>query len=728
MPENTNAEDAYIFREKIRHPSNPNEWIIARDYAQTDEQSTIFESKTGAITQFNLNSHSYNYNKIENQDVWVNSVDAINSNSIDIANIVPAPPSNDTTLLGDITITTTAAEAIDFNFTDILQTTTVAGIYNGNTNTINLTPTTGQTMPSLIPTAITTVTNVECIVDDDIVIIPNFKDNNLSLNVYEYSSQLEVISPTTQESVTPSAYKTLEFEYNAAENKDVLNIMKTDSNYNNHISFQQIINQLTPVSSINIDVTGGNYVIVNDFPVTGLYGNGTILRRYQYTGFSAIPEFDYHWLICNDGLKNYLIAFTDNYIIAYWYEVTLSAIDDDIYIQRVFTKDINNIDVDFTPITYSLGWNSSSTINFTNYPHLNPSAYAYTVATDLALNFQYQDDNDRKIKIFTDTITPSALLINRQDTNQIGVNNSVAVTSFTNNNTLSNITTLSKGSSDNIYNYVVDSASKFQININTNGASTLTFLLITNNTLNARFLWTEILDTMIINEPTIPISQLYFLMCLANIKGNISYETTVLNACRLTKKTQINNVAYGNTINNLWSLIRWRDINISPQFPYIYLEYSNTIKGKLIYYTTDGIINDSLSPYGKRIWFIQTDSQNIINTDQENTYFVNKNTLNIPTQFKNLIADKYTNIEVSIQNNTDITPIDITYNWHQYQTTIRYYGADNQLLNVGNQYTPVYIKNGQFYPCVGLNDVEVSSIDPTQNVDSVEIWIDPTVS
>ena len=79
------------------------------------------------------------------------------------------------------------------------------------------------------------------------------------------------------------------------------------------------------------------------------------------------------------------------------------------------------------------------------------------------------------------------------------------------------------------------------------------------------------------------------------------------------------------------------------------------------------------------------------------------------------------NIEDGIQYHT------ITYGIYPPAHSIRYYGIDNKLLNVGDMYTPVYLQDGQFVPCKNLKDVliEVNAQAEKVITGAADIWIDP---
>lgn len=732
--EQNNAADNYIFREKIRHPSEANQWIIARDYAYTQYKSEDrFIPVTGStVSKVQLKTKSYNYSKVQNENQWNNITDVIDKEAISLTDISPTPPAEDKELFNNMAIASGITTPIGFSVTDLFNTVTIDGVYNTN-NLISLVPSEGQTMPSLVTNSIINAANVNCIPNDDIVVIPSFDTNdNLSLTVYEYSSSLPIVPTGASESVTPSAYKNIDFTYNITDQNpktDILNIMTGNENNYNYITFDNIVSALTPITQIDIAVRGSNnnyyYYIDNEnlTALNSLYGNGTILQRYECINFPEIPDFNYTWLICNNSTDNFVIQFNNNHIIQKWYKVSLSPKTDTIEI--IYQETINTNLTESSDIVdyYSLGWMSTSTINFNNYASLKPFNMAYIAAASPDLTFQYQTDEDRKTKILGTTVTGAQ--ITRTDNNKWAISTPIAVKTLTNTSSLPEITNLIKdGSNDNIYYYSNDNHRIFNIAITNNSTLTLTLLLadLQNEVRvnNRIFLWSKILDQLIINEPTIPLSNLYFKICLSNIQGEIAYPTNVSNPRRLIKQTTIQNVAYGNNKNNLWTLIRQYTTNMN--FPYIYLEYSNSNKGKIHYYSANNSTIQTSSVYNKRIWFLKlSDDGVIVNTDIENIYLVDATKLTIPTQFKNLINDTYTTVTVSI---IPSDPIPINYNWHEYQTTIRYYGADNKLLNVGDQYTPVYIKNGQFYPCVGLNDVEVSTTDP-QNV---EVWIDTTIS
>lgn len=744
-----------IFSEKIRHPSNTEAWITARDYYITNQKAEEnFTTKTGTISSFTAAAHTYNF---ESATVTINDTtysyaipaSIINNSAINVADINPSPTTTPTsTLLGDIVITS-SIEPIDMDVTisDILGSQTVSAVYDYTLDNSQETRTIYLEDITILPTiaeitSSTTVSNY--ITEGDIIVVPEFNDNDSSLSLASYECigipENETIMVDGEEITAPSPQSQDNFEWNISDtDNSVLNIIRstTTSTTNDYITLvDDLLGSATlqTTNTINITSIDDEYVITNSNGTlyNKIYGNGTILNRYNISG-----TYNYQWIICNDNSNNYLINFnSENSSIINWYQVTVAS--DGTITQTIITP---------TSMSLYIGWHNNTLIDFINNKHLKPLEYIYynnNDITTISITNKYYSNNYKKAwYLKTNDISIGNIVVDTP-TIETPIEESLNISILTNNNnkivsssTLEHLEYIDN--SNNIFKYYTGNINQnvgmFTIQYTSddnNPTLTWTFNEIygSNNSLS---LYSNLFDALIIAEPTVPIEDIYFKVFMNTMSGTITYGKTINNPYYLKQKDTATNVIYGNNINNFWShlIFNTNNINTLLDTSKIYITYNDeTGQGKgIISYGTRINNNPTLiqlnnNPYNARIWFIQNGiaseeiDADVTKTTEANIYVIDQTKITLHDNFINLIAEPYTAVILSASN----INLAISYNWHEFQKTIRYYGADGKLLNVGDEYTPVYIKNGQFYPCIGLNDVEISSDQPERDT---EIWINP---
>ena len=746
------SEDNYIFKENIRHPSKQGDWITIRDCVTIAEPSEQYyeDNQTATVTQFIVDSYSYNYTPSGNQ--WLNDVDNINNNSITISGI-------DSKLISDLdiksTITTTPTVTPTASVQDIISTTIVNTKYDNDS--IILIPNNENNFTNWI-----TTNNIDndSVHTGDTIIIPSFNNQNLSLTGYQFSKNITTsdIYPTTVIDFDSNAYAT-----STIQDLDILNIMKTSGTYTNNITLEEIWNTYCePVYTMTVSagvITNIQGTTTDNLIASGtsnvLYGNGVILNRYDKIGseLSAI-KFDYSWVAMHDNdNNNYIIKFkfdssteTPKYIIDRGFLVNI----DTTTSGAISISKIDAIINTYSVILFS-GWSGNLGILWQNYPLFDlPDKniwYAnknFDATNSINKVCKTDDDITTLIKgILNNTI--SGAVFNRQDTNHFrDSNNASPIINIKTNKQalLSSDCTWNLISADNstFYKYIWGDSGNTYLRLSYNNQDTnIGFSFISSNVTTILSLW----DSIIKNEQITPIQDIFIQLDLKQIKGQLSYGNSSIDINDYYQLTpianfQINNVFYGNDITQLWNQIcitTNNDLNFSSG-QLIQLIYNNTNESTLkCQYRT----NQTLSPITKscnnKIWIAPFEVQLLTTNDDTNhIVWIKKDHIgeNIDTivhnSFKQLCKNDYTKVKVIInipEDEDDISWQTVHFTKHEWQHSFRLYGGDNKLLNLGSPNIPVYIRDGQFFECVGLKDILIAANAPDESAYAGEsLWID----
>ena len=220
------ADNDYIFREKIRHPST-DEWIISRDYGPINKIDTS-DPQTMTITAdtFNLKAKSYNY-KASSNNTWINNNDYIDKNSVTSLWSAENKDLIDDKIIFN-GITTVPVSVVDFTTTY----TDFTGYYDtGDSNTVQSIKINDSNPASWNDLMITqslssSVLTGNHIKNNDIIIIPKVNsDNSFTMDAYSVDKNIN----------TATAITTINFIYdvNNADDKNIVNIINNYDNDNN---------------------------------------------------------------------------------------------------------------------------------------------------------------------------------------------------------------------------------------------------------------------------------------------------------------------------------------------------------------------------------------------------------------------------------------------------------------------------------------------------------------
>lgn len=731
------AELDYVFREKIRHPSNPSEWIIARDYGPINEITDTATSQTVTATQFYVKAKSYNYTATSNNQ-WINNIDIIDKNSIEWPEGTNKELiDNSLSFIGINTIspapTVTISDIIKSNYS-------FNGIYNDSSTTtpasIIIKDDSHKWNETFITQEISTTLTNNHIKDNDILVIPAVDINNkVSLSAYEVQSR-------TASSVTTNVQ--IDFSYNNINDKNesyILNMVDNDINNNHNIKLTDMLNQCQTINSFTFDADGfitsmkdNQNNSINNFNSYNLYGNGIILNRFILgSSLSDIStNYDYTWFMVhsiNDtNMYRYILQLeydtssgTTGYRIKKLIRVNVvsnSSYVNDLYLEASMTVPSS----EYNNLTLYMGWGTDSysgnLIGYEKYKIFNgcivPSA-SITVT-----NSYFNTDTKVKNKIknnyseIPNSVTPT-----------ISIDNGGTIKLYANNTLLNTIT---YSVNNNVYTGTIN-----VINNNINSTVTLTgnsdnlSVQMTNNT-DTHFLekwWDYIIEQNNITA----YDNIDIIFYFSSKTGAIKYENTISSAYTLELLGSSN----GNidlTINNLWDNIRIVKNEVVSDISKIVILYNNAENNETvtINYPKNNMIYSLGSGLHGKVWFLDG-TAHIASAADENdttTKYISVNDLKITEKFMNLIKNIYTDIEINITipaNTEQKQYQDITYQLYKYANGIRYYDHKGNLLNLGGPYKPVYIKDGQFVECNDIRDIFIHNTDqPDYNAG---LWIDP---
>ena len=712
------SNEDYIFREKIRHPSN-NQWIIARDYGPIDQVDTSTSTiNTITPTTLTVSAMSYNYTATSGNK-WINSKDLINKNSV-TENVWP--PQTDWELIGDnLTITGTVSlenspTATIYDFTTSYA---YSGVYENNTFT---TPTSiiinDTSTPSwsnnFITTPVTTILTNQHIKTNDTLIIPRVdNDNSFLLEAYQVID--ENVGQTT-------GTQTINFQYNAnnGDTYNLLNLVNTNDN-NTNITLSDMFHGCTTVTTIEFNddktLASLNEEITN-INNNQIYGNGIILNRLEKDNAlqQMVSHFDYNWLAVQDTNQNLYILqleYASGYKIKKLINVNVT------YNVNNSTLQLNALtDYSINPpvLSFTIGWDN------TNYPGNINDFSLYKLSSSylidsFSITKSYNTDNilTNKIKEIYKTIIPNNASV-------IYENFATDINLYINSKKIQTINGYARNTSNFATTLTIpNNINGVSINIDPDSSNNQIRFDITSSA--ALLLWW---DYIIEQINTIAYDEIEIQFWFSSIAGYISWTDTINQVYALTKKHWTNeNIKNKYTINNMWDKIIVTDATTTTG-----LDTQNKIiiyGNNLSYPTTTTLVNAALS--GK-IWFLLEDTA-VIKGENTDDYFIKIENLKTNNKFVDLVKNIYPKIKIIInipQNGieeSDPHYRNINYQLYQYANGIRYCDAQGNLLNVGNEWTPVYIKNGQFVACNNLKDVLIDTDNTTATTLGREIWIDP---
>ena len=738
MAENDIPVEA-VFKEKVRHPSANNEWIVMRDYAPTNEPSKIyFTEETATVTAFNLTASSYNYLSTNQQ--WINNQDKINGNSVSIPNVKSELIGEQLTFIG----TTTNSLTSTFTVKDILNTVSYSGTYADNGVSTNITDTeTPSWNNNFITNNLTTNLSFETQVkSNDILVVPNKVNDQIKLAAY---------SILDSSATDATGQKIISFNYipNTDNNKTILNIIKDTNPYipitEMLESFGTKINNLTLSNGYIASINSGDYDMEIDpetgqpdlTKIVGIYGNGIGFNRYEIEDSELLGKgFNYQWLAANGNLgKNYILQYDrSSGKILNMYEVEISIYDNNNRMLELKYK--QNIGGNYSGVLNS-GWTGGIFTDYERYKLANNYIFNPN-STNIIKDFKTIEDLEEELKTNNppaadETINDELTSIPRTDTNKILENSNIQIQLWTNNNIFANTTWTSTSVSSEPYIWNYNNNNVMQFNINSDNDIVFKIIKDSENTLG------DLFDSIIEKEYNTAIEDININFYLASITGSVNYTLSIENVCKIQNIWTSNNIYTIDTYAHFWDAIK---INPTEQSATeIGLYYTNdtaTHNSYIRYYTSPSQLNTSNTFTGK-IWFLLLDTPlikyigQVGETNTDNIFLLKKNNLLIHEKFLRIIEKPYTTLLINIQIpeggiSEDQQYQNIKYTLHQYAHTIRYYGSDNELLNIGDEWTPVYIKDGQFFPCNNLVDAIVSNTNPMSDNETynnyANIWID----
>ena len=704
--------DDYIFREKIRHPST-DDWIISRDYGPINKiDISNPQTATIAETAFNVSAKSYNY--IASGGVWVNNNDFItkeSSSSLKVQENDKWDLISNNLIFNSVTAVTPTPNVTVTDFTNSYS--NFIGYYGAGNNINNVSVTIKNTASAvwqdiMITKTLSTTLTSDHIKNDDTIIIPRVNSNN------GFTFDAYIIDKTTN---SGTGITTIPFTYdiNNADDTDVLNILVDDDD--NEIILSDMWASCQEIVSLTFDNEGiltsvidtnGDSVTINS---NNLYGNGVILNRFSKdTNFQGIT-FDYTWFIVehieNTTSTRYILQLeysSNQYKLKKLYQVNLSIFQQthNITLQRA-----NEITTYTDLPTFTIGWNSNA-----GYPGNSTDFSAYKIFGSYVINGNITiSKNYNSVDTVSNTILAD---YNSQIT--AGVTPTVTYTDNTVLYMYSNTTQLNSINctvSNSVYTGTISTT------INNNTVSVPVSFTPNGNNINIVFTynnnnlekwWDYILNT----NNTYAYDDIVFKFLLASRVGNITYTGNVSNVYSLNK---IDNWSGDSSpsiysINNLWNnIIVTTDDNIN----------SNKIiisPHRLSYPTSSQTL--TLTPSGK-IWILLPDTQVQKNAAINSTnYFISVDKLKTTSDFINLVEDYYTDIEVHIE--IPLGYQDIQYIIYQYANGMRMCDSEGNLLNIGDQWTPVFIKNGQFVACNDIRDIFIHTQDTQPSYGA--LWVD----
>lgn len=734
--------DNYIFREKIRHPSG-DKWIITRDYGPTNTIANTY-TITGTVspTSFIVKSKSYNYKQQETSNIWINntqtvindeSYNVINKNSINwnALNMDSEVHRMNPTLTFD---ETTEDSSVSIVVNDIVRSVTTSGYYGENGTNITIIPSesddwTDRFLTKEINTAVSNdiIDINDYIKSGDYLLVPNVKsDNSFTLDTYQIDS---TVTETTTVSLSYN------FSYDNINNdvdKSVLNIMKNNNNINidNDIFntwSENIINNLT----FNED---GQLIAINDTSFDTsvsikLYGNGILLNRFNKLDTIIDKSYDYTWFMVRDSQNTkYVLHLIYDNQNNYWKIDTLIKVGITIKNNNILLRTLETLSSYSGTLTMKwLDFIGDTNIDFNRYKQFN--AYHWTNNTDsIAINNKVYNDQDNQKNIIS--IDNPQTIISDPDDIEFDNLNIDNIHIYTNNLNIcdigfSSISTTTTTATISIQ--IADNQSiTGEVTLTTNNDNTEVSIGITNNN-NNNFIQ-RFLD-YVINQNNIQYNDINIYLAWSAISGQLIYTGTASDVYAITR---LNNNDY-NTSNlisiygysDIWSRMRLRSRNNVANeltLSYSWNSTNNIPPIQLHYpYWNNNLINyEDVDFTGGKVWFIVNTNQ-IINN--ESTYFISKNDLKTDKRFLNLIKELYTDINATITLNNAT----ITYQLAEYINGMRLCDSESgELINLGNEYTPVYIKNGCFVVGRDIRDVLIEANNSIGSSNSGQnIWIDP---
>ena len=717
------SNEDYIFREKIRHPSDVNQWIITRDYGPIDKIDDIATPTVHTVSPATLTITPMSYNYVATSgNKWVNNQDFIDKNSV-TENVWP--PQTNWELIGDnLTITgTTSLETVptatiyDFTTSYVYNTS-----YNGSTfatpaSVIVHDTTTPSWNNNFITASIgTTLTDAQIKTNDTLIIPRVNNDNTFILEAYQVIDQNVGETTGTQ---------TINFQYNI-NNNDVNNILNlVDTSNNNTVTLSDMWSSCSEIIKMefNDDKTLASLYDDNNTEISiegnnQIYGNGTILNRLEKDNAlqQIVSHFDYHWLAVQDINQNLYIlklAYDSGYKIEKLINVGITQNTSNSTIQlNALTDYSNNLPV----LTFIVGWDNTIYPGNIQEFSLYKICGSYVIDT-ISITKSYNSNTilDSKIKELYKTVVPTnAEVVYDNFANDINLylnTKKIQTISYQRNNTSNTITLTVPNTNNTVTASMIISVSNDEITFEIE--PTNTFLLLW---------WDYIIEQI----NTVPYDNIEIQFLFSNIAGHIVWTDTINQVYALTRQHWSNeNTVNKYTINNIWDKIIVTDAVTTSE-----LDTQNWIiiyKNKLSYPTASTSIDISLS--GK-IWFLLEDTL-VIQGENTNDYFIKIENLKTNNKFVDLIKNIYPKITIIVnipQNGaeeSDPQYRNINYQLYQYANGIRYCDAQGNLLNIGNEWTPIYLKNGQFVACNNLKDVLVDTNNETAATLGREIWIDP---
>lgn len=725
-------EDTYIFREKIRHPSNKDEWIITRDYGPLSTISnTKKDSQTITATNFTLSGQSYNFT--ESVDSNSNIIWTHNNFTIDKENIV-WPEQTDTNGIRDIVVP--SGTSTNIIVSDITDTVTFSGSYAENLATVTIVDTAS---PSWENTFITKSINTDnlSIVDyvktNDILIIPNVETNgNFTVDMYQINEKQETLSNVT------ASYT---FNYNidninnlddiGVRNRTILNVLSPNDEGINAIKFTDILNKFSTISKFDFTVDEDDNTVATlssmslnneNLPISGdnisnyyFYGNGILLKRFNYTSTLENNDFNYEWFLVRDkDNSKYILKFKINNEGSYIIDKLIRVVVRRMQSNNEYILQLNpqKIIEDYSQIRDSeliIGWNDD--LFKDNETYLRYNLFDCYAATDINFALLSGSENiinnntkqENKIKEYYPAVgfsgTPSsAVSFNTVTPITLNIYTDIADTPL-------NTIDMTVSDSTTYIGYLADGNSG-SITINTSN-------IVINNGVNTLQKW---LDSILEFNNLVSYKDINLHFFWNEKTGNITHTGTISNVYSLTSLnsssnqiiSQISKYTYKNWWNNM-QIFSGNNNNLNK----FYINYfGNTLN---IGFPINAEMKTYTATQNKnKVWILNKDANILI---VNNNYYIVSDLLKTEKEFLNLVQNLYTTININISTNQTIT-----YNLYAYNNGIRYYDGEGKLLNLGDKYTPVYIENGEFKPCADIRDIFVHiSNSPTYG----ELWIDP---
>lgn len=777
-----------VFKEKVRHPSKNDTWITMRDYTALPERTPDENAKTPKTTTlstFNVLGQSYNYTQLNNSlNQWQNQYNYVDNNSVTIQDPTDNTKNIPNYLIGE------ELQFIGSNNTTITVTNNWAnlsydGTYAANTGVTTITDTLTPSWKenfinedlkkyyNPIDQTVQLKVGSQIKINDNIIIPTTHGNNLVNLNTYKFIDNELLDSANGKEEIA--------FNYNYLNAPEITNIIdKTQNNNNINITdFWQIVyDNITSIGISKTDDTDNAKINIDTINSTSIenipkiYGNGILLNRYNLDQelLSYITEsehnFDYNYLIVHTVINNNY----SNFIIRYDSQTGYLLCNDDCPIFKInlqtqlndntsdgsitlsvssIITDINVFFGEASTLTLIPKWYESQNLDADALKRFEiyklPSCYMRKSEVINTIQRRFNNDTQltEKIKQLNpdhfnaDNILPS---INRTDNNKIdNVNTSLTIDIYNTNGTkIQNSATNWSKDQSNLYKWNFGSSMNpfymcleisNSLSNNEQEADIIDFSIVLNNSSDAlEILW----DTIINLDQTLSFDNITLDFCASSISGTLVYTGVLSNVYKISKQNNqtLQNILCGKNINQFWNNIVLainQDTMVSNKIVIYYntqnTSYSAAIKG----YNNNNTPQTMNLSYQK-IWLL-SENIDVIQFDDtgdtQNTFLIKQSDIKTSLIFINKINNLYTDIHIEIDIPEGETRT-ITYDLYEPAYSIRYYGKNNELLNVGNKFTPVYIENGQFYPCVNLKDVLIDTNNNNITATAVqEIWIDP---